>query len=661
MSNFREDSDRIHLSLFVLSKFGALAKSNIMDVSEFRPDETQRDGLVSQQSAIGRWKLFLVFAALTLVHSLVYIVILPPWQSNDEHGHYEYAWLISQHGPLVGSEAISPEFQQRVLQSMYQFHYWEFCRQPMPDTFPSGFKDPNDPWLRYSRSQVGDDPPLYYAIVGGVLWLMGDPDVLVGMYVGRVISGLLFAITVGLMAVGMRDLFPESRFMQTVPPATMLLFPMLGQTSAAVNNDVMGVLTGTVFFITLIPIFRDGLTVKRCLGVVAALICAFLSKKTAWFLLATILPAVAIYYWTRGKNLPRRTFSLLGIGAGGLLLIGSVLALLPGGEADRWVEWKERIGSSCGTNRLLGIAWEGQAALRVGPCDYVRPTQVVAPDVVKQIAGQELVLTGWVRSQSGPVVGRVYVVDNESSSEIEVVANENWQSFAISHTMSADPRWLVVRLGWKSGEGLLFDQLVLSTDSPNNLLVNGSAEQTRSLLVSLLVRVMRWVRMPERIAEQILMPYSWDRAAWQDYGRIAGFVFQSFWGLFGSVTLFLPASWYQVLKGICLLGVVGNSVFVVWKCRRNWQTGYLLVLMCGVLLVILQTFLPMFGMRGADWMPQGRYLFSGIPAFSVLLAWGFYCLLPRRWEKASTMVSVLLALAFDVSCLVWVLIPYFRA
>jgi len=610
----------------------------------------------------GHWLMALFFSLLAVVQGITYATVIPPWQSNDEHGHFEYAWLVSQYGPGVGPEAISSEFQQRVLESMYEFDYWRLCRRPMPEVLPAGFTDPSDRWLRNSRPQVGDERPLYYVLVGSLLRLVGDQNLLVGMYIGRGISILLFAAAVGVTALGVRSLFPESLFMQVVPPALVLLQPSLGQMIASVSSDAIGVLTSTLVFISLIPVFRDGLTWRRGSAVLATLILALFSKKTTLFLLPTLLLAIPLYQWTRGKRPSRRAYLALGAGVILLATVGAVLALLPGQDAAQWVEAREYGWRSCGPTRYEGDAFEGEASLWVGTCAEMRISQSLPPEVMRGIAGQSVVLTGWVRGATGPAVGRAYVMDSSENFSQEVIeADETWQPFSLLHNIDTHAWKAVVRLAWDgSGGPLLFDGLALITDQGDNLLANGSAEQERSLLTGLLIEATRKMGVSDRVVQQMLMPQSWlSRQAWRYYANAVSFCFRSFWGLFGSVTLFLPSAWYWPIGAACLLAVGGNLIFIARRCRRKWQAGYLFLIMTGMVLVTLQTILPMFGMRGTGWKPVGRYLFAGMFAIMVLLAWGLYQLLPSRWEKWGTLVMVIAAFAFDVACRVFVIVPYF--
>ena len=414
-----------------------------------------------------------LFFWLALLRGFVYAAIIPPWQSPDEHGHFEYAWLVSQHGPLVGPESISPEFQQRVLESMARYDFWRLVHQPTPKALPSSFTDSSDHILSLSLPQIGDEPPLYYLLVGGLLRLTGVQDVVAGMYIGRLVTLLLYAASVGLTALTAQKLFPQSPFIQMGPPAFALFLPMLGQMGAAVNSDAMGVLTSTLFFASLVPIFRDGLTWRRAGATVAALILALLSKKTALFLIPTTLLALPIYAWTREIRLSRQIKSVLAASVAFLIVIGVVLWLTPGDDA---VGWTERTGN-CGGTRLEGEAYEGKAAIRIGACADEVVAQTLPQEVVAGIIGQQVILSGQARGTAGPTTGEIVVRDSEgySTREIDITTVTEWHPIILTHTVATNARWVAVQLVQSSGGPILFDDLRLSLSGGDNLLVMVSA------------------------------------------------------------------------------------------------------------------------------------------------------------------------------------------
>lgn len=616
---------------------------------------TQRKDCTTQKRSLPQWITWL-FVALALLRGLVYAAIIPPWQSPDEHGHFEYTWLISQYGPFVGPESISPEFQQRVLESMARFDYWRLVHQPTPKALPSSLTDPSDPLLKLSRPQVGDERPLYYIITGSLLRLAGTSDIVIGMYIGRIISVILYTTAIGVAALATRRFFPISPLMQTVPLAFLLFLPMLGEMGSAVSSDAMGVLAGTAFFTSLMPVFRDGLTWKRGGATMAALILALLSKKTSLFLLPTVLLALLIYIWKRRRR--QLLWGKLTLAAIAILLtlIGTILALIPGNDALGWTEWKE----NCGATRFEGNAYEGNATLGIGPCADEIVSQVLTPETVAAVAGQQINLTGWARGATGSTTGKVSIWDSEGGSQVKVTAGTDWERFTISHKVNENALWIAVRLTWGgSGETILFDDLTLSANDGKNLLTNSSAEQTENLLLDLLSNAARRVGAPQRLAERILSPQSWSLTALKQYTQGALFCFHSFWGLFGSQALPLPRAWYWITELVCAAALAGNVILIIKKPGQSWQQSILLTLIVSLILLALQTLLPMIVNRGTYWLPQGRYLFPGIFAIAICISWGPCYMIPRKLERLAIPLVIGGLALFDSLCLGLLIMPYF--
>jgi len=602
-------------------------------------------------------RLVLLLVVLALLRGFVYGMLIPPWQSPDEHGHFEYAWLVSRYGPLVGPEAISAAFQGEVLASMARYGFWRFIGQPTPDPLPRSFTEPTTLILAQSRPQVGDERPLYYLLVGLLLRLAGDADVATGMYIGRAVSVLLSAAAVGVTALATRRLFPGSLFMQLIPPFFVLSLPMLGQMGAAVSSDALGVLSGALFFASLVPVFLDGLTWRRGLAVLGALVLALLSKKTALFLLPTALLALPVYGWVRGVRLSRRLKWALAGGAVLLVGVGAALALMPAGDATGWLAR----GQGCGPTRLAEGAWEGEAVLRVGPCADGWVAQNLSPEATLEVAGRTLTLSGRVRGVGGPLTATVAVVDSAGTTQIQVDAADMWQPFTVTHTVSADPGWVAVRLLPPAGADsvLLFDGLALSDEEGRLFLVNGSAEGSKRMLLWLWDRVAGRLGTPRRMIDLLLLPQSWGRAAWREYVRAAAFCFRSFWGNFGWLKLPLAERWYRWIEAFCLVALVGVVWFLLRRPGRSGRVGYLLVLLGALLLLALQTLLPMVSARGTYWLPQGRYLFPGLFAIALVLAWGIDSLLPAWADRWGTLIGLLALAVFDGLCLVGRMVPYF--
>jgi hypothetical protein len=63
--------------------------------------------------------------AIGLVHALLYVYLVPPWQHYDEPNHFEIVWLTAKLGRHPKEEDIDPQLSRSVVQSR-------------PRTFPQG-------------------------------------------------------------------------------------------------------------------------------------------------------------------------------------------------------------------------------------------------------------------------------------------------------------------------------------------------------------------------------------------------------------------------------------------------------------------------------------------------------------------------------------------
>jgi hypothetical protein len=81
--------------------------------------------------------------------------------------------------------------------------------------------------------------------------------------------------------------------------------------------------------------------------------------------------------------------------------------------------------------------------------------------------------------------------------------------------------------------------------------------------------------------------------------------------------------------------------------------------MGSLIFLLLQTCLPVLGMRGTGWKPQGRYLFPGIFAIAIMMTWGWDNLLPKQWRNQGGAALAVVFLIFDALCLLVIIIPYY--
>lgn len=108
---------------------------------------------------------------------------------------------------------------------------------------------------------------------------------------------------------------------------------------------------------------------------------------------------------------------------------------------------------------------------------------------------------------------------------------------------------------------------------------------------------------------------------------------RAFWGFFGGVNVALPDAVYLIFNVIAGLGIVGATVFGVYKCLswRSWRPGgskYLPHLVSVLWIAI--TMISYLRWTAETWASQGRLVFGALSPILVLIALGLTWWLPRR-------------------------------
>jgi hypothetical protein len=117
------------------------------------------------------WRLPLLLAALTLLHGLLYMALLPPWQTPDEPAVVEYAALVGQLGRVPTNADRDLALERRIADSLMRGHFFEYLiGHPLPAP-PSDLEDARASF--FMPRQVGSDPPLYFILAAMPLKLLG--------------------------------------------------------------------------------------------------------------------------------------------------------------------------------------------------------------------------------------------------------------------------------------------------------------------------------------------------------------------------------------------------------------------------------------------------------------------------------------------------------
>lgn len=603
--------------------------------------------------------------ALTLIRGILYSVVVPPWQAPDEPGHVEYAALLAEKRWLLRREDVSPDLQRQILSSMKEFDFWRHLGRDEPQEIPQSFSQ--DPSLALSGTQLGDESPLYYLIPALVLVVAGVRDPLLQLYILRWFSAFLSSATVVVCYLAAAELFPEDRFMRIAVAAFAFFLPMFAYMGSAANSDVMAILCSSLVLWQLIVVFKKGASWRSVSALIALVGLAIIAKKTASFTAPLLLIAVPVYLWGRRTRIsqPLRQAATGALVISALLL--GVFSVWATGDAAHWVK---RPPSSVNA-RSEETARSGLYSLRVANrqgdvCQ--RLVQTLPHNSVRDLRGRTTELRAWVRSTEARQGSHLAIADSEGESTRIFTATDKWELHSVTRAISPQATSIRVILGSSectgtgSGE-LFFDDVFLGDRRGGglNLLTNSSAETPALRVLERLDRV-----APHLSLSPLLDGRSCDGDSVKKCAFYTLLTFAGFWGNFGWLTLPLHPAWYALLALLSLALVAGLGLWLSDRLRLlrgstnpvpTWQDRALFLLLVGLCLILLQTFLPMIG---RDWQPQGRYLFPAIFPIATLLSLGWRRLHARWGSNVALTAWVMLLFLLHVLCIFGYVIPHYH-
>jgi hypothetical protein len=269
--------------------------------------------------AVIRWLL-----PLALLHGLLFVVLVPPWQHYDEPTHFEYAAQIAA-GEREAPGPRSAVLNHAIADSMYRHGFYPPGERP--DLLAI------EP-VRLGFSQRVH-PPLYYTLTARPVSLLSHLSVEAQLYAVRLVSLAFYALTVLAAWRIAVTILPDEPLMQLVLPLLLLLAPPFTDIMTAANNDVLLNFAAMAMLLGFALLIRDGPRPAALALALLGLVVALSTKRTA---LAALIPCTMALLWAwRRRPLPwlivasTTLFGMLALAAAALRFetVAGELRLLP--------------------------------------------------------------------------------------------------------------------------------------------------------------------------------------------------------------------------------------------------------------------------------------------------------------------------------------------
>jgi hypothetical protein len=646
----------------------------------------------SPQWLIAReYQLLAFILTLALIHGMIYVYTVLPWQHYDEPTNFEYAWMIANTGELPEPEVYDLAFRADLVRSMIEYGFYSGSTNPDPENLnplPDGLKFP----------QL-DDPPAYFILASLPLRLLQGEDMATQLRAARQVSVFLLVVTV-LAAWGtVREVTSPESAWRFLVPLTLALLPGFVDMMTAVNNDVGAAAVFSLFLWGSVRLIERGLQPVNVLWVFAAAATGFFTKGTAYAAIPLALIAFVL------GILPGR----LRLTAWGVILIGGILAAIALLYNEEPAYWYRATTQPEPIRAEHPQAPVGSHVLQVSMPASVTPRwllpihQPLSFDLAALLAGRPLTFGYWAWADpalltDGTLQIQTPILNTNSASLVsQVTLTGEPQFFAMHIRVPEDTYriWLsLAPLGRESDrpQNVYFDGFVLAEgefpldippqfsapDAANgvwdgapfhNLWRNPSIEETwpafRPTVDDYAARL-----LPNQMRPSMLLYTALDPdGAGAYYQATAGYFFQTFWGRFGWGHIPLPRenTAYPLLGVISALGLLGVLVYPYGQSRK---------LPLDTLVFLTFAALAVWGAafaRGAIYLfvdhifiPSARYTYPAIIPTVFLLVAGWFALagylsrwlkIPPAWLYAAYAAGFL---AFDGLAL-WGIVKFFAS
>ena len=249
---------------------------------------------------------FLLVLSLLLVKTLLFLVVLPPWQGPDEPFHLKMAYVFAD------SEGDPQEFDTDMAASLQRHRFRELTDYTQNDNAVPGS----------DRDKLRG----YYAILGLLIGFFQGAGLLGNMFLGRLLSAACYLVIVGLVYLISRKMFADSEgYWVSLGVLSFVAFqPQYSFFSVTLNSDNLISLLLTVILCGMVwTASRDSDTsgpgIRKYwpwIISILAMLCALLVKRTG--MVGLIFFCLSIPIVTLGR---RRSF----IKAGSFLVASLVL------------------------------------------------------------------------------------------------------------------------------------------------------------------------------------------------------------------------------------------------------------------------------------------------------------------------------------------------
>ncbi len=243
-------------------------------------------------------------ALVAFLSAGTWAIVSPPFQSVDEQDHFAYAQRLAETGrpPDGVGFTYSPEMQAVLHDLRYLTQRQDSSNAPILTDTERARLDRTlgaslDSGDRGGAGTSSAQPPLYYMLEAVPYTLASGQDLLQRLFLMRLMSALLAAVTAMFVFLFVREVLPREPWAWTVGGLAAALGPLFGWASASLNPDALLFAISAALFYCLARALRRGLDTRLAVATGVVLACGAMTKYNfAGLFVVGVIALVAIEF-----------------------------------------------------------------------------------------------------------------------------------------------------------------------------------------------------------------------------------------------------------------------------------------------------------------------------------------------------------------------------
>ncbi len=230
------------------------------------------------------------FFVFVFVQGVIYLFLIPPWQSPDEIHHFGYGAILSRDEKLRSN--YKEQLEEETINSMATFHAWEYLSLDRPSPLPHRLRELS--YFHYIESLYGR-APLYYVSSSFIIKKFKIEKLLNQFYMIRIFSLILYLLTVCFAYLSAKILFKDNFLFCFAAVSFVAFLPQLVIISTSVNPINLGVFLNTLIIYLMIYSLNKGKKLLVSFLCPTIIVLGFFTHRSALFMLPPFLVLLFIF------------------------------------------------------------------------------------------------------------------------------------------------------------------------------------------------------------------------------------------------------------------------------------------------------------------------------------------------------------------------------